>query len=384
MLTLWITACTPLSVGDSEVTHAPWNDPAVEVITESPDPADWIFTNQRVHQVEIQVDTTGIGALWASPYEYVQGEASFDGQPLGAVGVRLKGKIGSFRDLDHKSGFKIDINHFDPENRLAGLEQLTLNNAINDCSFMKENVAYEVYRAAGVPTPRTGYAWVTLNGEPYGLYTLVETPDDRFLGRVFEEPDGNLYDGKYVWYGGSNYVLLDFHPSLAPYFELEEGTLQEGNADLQAIIDQVDAAVGTLDYYEDTQGVIDWDQQHRFMAAEQWVGHIDGYSMNTNNYRLYVDPARDGRVVWVPWDIDHGFTYDYQWGKSWDAPQGRVSYWCMYSEACREQTGLASAWLVEQVDERVLLDRIEQNEDLIRPYIDEDPRRECSAGDFPS
>ncbi len=380
-------ACTPISVPltpDTGKASEEWIPPTVEVLPESPEKDRWIFNTQTVHQIEVQVDAEGIESLYASPFQYVQGTATFDGIDLGVIGLRLKGKIGSYVDLDGKSAFKIDLNRYEEGKRFEGLEQFTLNNSVVDCSYMKENLGYHVYRAAGIPASRTGYAWVTLNGESYGLYVLVETPDDRFLKRHFAEPDGNLYDGKYVWFGGWDYFKLDFQPDLAPYFELEEGT-DISRGDINTLADVVDQAVGTAEYYDLTAPLLNWDRQHRQVAVAQWIGHIDGYSMNQNNYRVYFDPEDDRRAMIIPWDLDYAFLRDYQWNKSWETPPGRLTYWCMADERCREAQREAAVWVLESViDEDELLDLIDDTRDVIEPYMEDDPRRECRQQDFSS
>src|SRR6185436_17476366 len=58
-------------------------------------------------------------------------------------------------------------------------------------------LGYEVYRAAGVPAPRLAHVEVWVNGELWGVYQNVETPNRRFLSRWFEDNDGMMYEGAY-------------------------------------------------------------------------------------------------------------------------------------------------------------------------------------------
>ena len=352
----------------------------MESIEHSADPADWIFNQETVHSIELFVDDDGIASLYAEPNVYVEGSATFDGSDLGVVGIRLKGRIGSFRTLDQKAGFKVDLNRYEPEKRFHGLEALTLQNSVVDCSWMKEQLGYRVYRDAGVRASRTGWTEVRLNGELYGLYNLVETTDDRFLKRQFEEPDGNLYDGKYLWYGGYNYTLLDFHPDLVEYFQLEEGL--NPRDDINAMADVVQAAASGGDFYADTQDVINWERQHRQVAVAQWIGHVDGYSMNQNNYRVYFDPGDDLRAVIVPWDLDYAFLKAGAWGMDWNSPRGLLTSYCRADEDCWDAQRDAMAWLLEEViDERAYVDLLEDGADLIENYVETDPRKECGMSD---
>ena len=110
---------------------------------------------------------------------------TYDGVVLPSSGIRKKGFIGSRRDLFDKTGFTIDFHEFVREQRLLGLKKLTLNNAVQDPSFLHEHLAYEIFRRAGLPAPQTAHALVTFNGEPFGLYVVKESVDGEFLDRNF-------------------------------------------------------------------------------------------------------------------------------------------------------------------------------------------------------
>ena len=101
------------------------------------------------------------------------------------VGVRLKGH-GSFRPLPGKAAFKFKLNWVSGQ-KLLGLKKMTLNNMAQDPSRIHELLAYTLHRAAGVPASRSGFTFVTLNGEDYGLYSNIETYDDVSLGKLLGE-----------------------------------------------------------------------------------------------------------------------------------------------------------------------------------------------------
>ncbi len=384
----WFLACTSSTPADdpgADDTALAWPEVPVESVPGLSDEADWIFTHRRVHDVDIRLSDQAIASLWEDRSVHVEGDLAFDNEVISSVGVRLKGRIGSFRELSGKSSFKIDLNRFVADQRFYGLESLTLNNAVVDCSYSKEHLAYRVIREAGLPGSRAGYAWVTVNDEPYGLYVLVETQDDRFLTRTFEDPGGPLYDGKYLWdWRTETYTLLDLETDLAPLFQQEEGPDVE-HADLLGLTTTLDEVEGDSDFYERMGEVVDWDRQHRAVAVDQWVGHLDGYSMNTNNYRVYFDPGAGGRAVIVPWDLDYGFLKASWWGMNWRTPRGRLTEACWDDEACSEAQGVAVQWLLDEViDEQAYEEMVEEIHETIDAYVDEDPRRECSTSEVRS
>ncbi|HNC98714.1 MAG TPA: CotH kinase family protein, partial [Myxococcota bacterium] len=336
---LWLLACydpTPFPIEASSLDSSPVvplpfsSEEALEGPEERADA--WIFSNDIVHQIEIHLGDAGRSALDADPRTDAAAEVWYDGEPMGTVGLRLRGKIGSFRTLAGKPKFQIDLNQFVPEQRFYGLEGLSLNNLVVDCSAIKEPIAYRIFEEAGVPSLRTAYAQVTLDGVYYGLYLVVETPDDRYLDRVFEHPEGNLYDGKYVWYGGYNYTLLDFRTELVELYQLEEGT-DVGHADLQALTTAVETNWGTDNFMLGLTPYLRWDEYLMELAVEQLVGHNDGYALNTNNYRIYFDPS-NGRAQMLPWDFDYAFLVDSSWGMSWSTPRGLLASGCYADPLC--------------------------------------------------
>ena len=367
------------TVDETVVSDSGQTDPPPEVTGESIGEQvmedDWIFSHDTIHEVEITLPQASIDALYADPYTYTEAGVTFDGEAVSPVGVRLRGKIGSFRQLSGKPKFKIDFNQFISDQRFYGLETLSLNNSIVDCSYLKEHIGYALFEAAGVPASRTGVARVSVNGAPYGLYTIIEVPDDRFLTRHYTDPDGNLYDGKYVWYGEYNYTLLDFGDGVDTLFQLEEGT-DVAHADVMAVSAAMAAHAGTPDWYASMGDLVDWDVLHRAWAVEQWIGQNDGYGLNTNNYRIYFDPS-DGRADIIPWDLDYTFLYDWEWSRSWGSPAGNLMYYCIIDATCAAAQQAVVAEVAAAAEEAALVDLFDRLAVLIDDDARSDPRREC-------
>ena len=369
----------PPSVEDTaeEVDEAPAEPPVdVDVIEDQELDDSWIFSHELIHEIELVLSDASVASLGTDPYTYVEGSVSIDGVLLDPVGVRLRGKIGSFRDLSGKPKFKIDFNQYVEDQRFWGHETLSLNNSIVDCSYVKETIGYRLFEAAGVPASRTGYATVSVNGAPYGLYVLVEVPDDRWLRRHYLDPTGRLYDGKYVWYGGSSYQLLDFGNGVDTLYQLEEGE-DIAHADIIAVSDTLAAAWGQGDFEGDMASVLNWDRHHRMWAVEQWIGQNDGYSLNTNNYRVYFDPL-DGLADLIPWDLDYSFLYDSDWGLSWWSTRGNITYGCLQDAACVASHQAVTAEVLDAIVDADPLAHFDSLVELIEDEVAADPRRECS------
>jgi hypothetical protein len=300
------------------------------------DDGDFLFAGQTL-DVEITLDDAAIASLAAAPDAYVPGTFAFNGDSWQA-GVRLKGSR-SFRDLSEKAAFKIDFAEYDPEQRFYGFKRLTLNNMIQDATMSSEHVSYYLHGLLGHPAPRHGYARVTVNGEWFGLYGLVEGVDDDFLERHWPDDDeGNLYEGGY---GG------DFNEGCAALFEQKEGgdtTL----ADLEAVIDAVEASTpetfaDVLATYFDPDALLDvW-------AVELVSSNADAYTTLGNNFFVYRAPS-DGGWTMIPWGTDQAFVG----GEGlYDGLGGALAERCLASTACKARldarvANLLSVW--EQSD----------------------------------
>jgi hypothetical protein len=337
----------------------------------------WIFTHDVIHEIDLTLGPAAVDALLIDPDAYVQADFEMDGIALGQVGMRLRGKIGSFRALTGKPKIKIDFNRFVPDQRFYGLEALALNNAVVDCGYLREPIAYSVFEAAGAPASRTGFSVVRVNGQPYGLYIVVEVPDDRFLRRSFAYPEGNLYDGKYVWYGGYSYTLLDFGRGVDHLFGLEEGP-GAGAGEIADISGAMLRAWSSTDFYGDMDSVIDWDATLLMLAAEQYVGQNDGYAMNTNNYRVYFDPE-DGKAELLPWDMDYSSLQDYEWGRAWSSPTGQLAWRCRTDTNCRAAWKTAAEQVTNAADTLDIQGDINTLSTFLSAEALADPRRECST-----
>jgi hypothetical protein len=375
-IALSLAACSPASIelgeDSTQGSHTGTTPPTeagfeaeIEEVTgvDTETLSEWIYDPEVMHHLDITMSQDSLIALYSESEAYnstywVEADITYDGEAVEQVGVRLKGRWGSWRNVDAKAAFKIDFNRYVDGQVFHGLKGLTLNNMVIDYSYMHERLAYEVYEVMGVPSPRNAYTWVTLNGTDYGLYLNVETADDVYI----------------MWNDGS-YTVLDFYTSLAMYFEQEEGE-DIGSADLIGVAEMLDENEGSSTFYEDSSVLIDWEYHQRQMACEMWTGQIDGYSLNQNNYLVYFNPE-DGRASVLPWDHDYAFLHASAWGFSWRSPRGRLSENCVASPACREALQEQIIAVNEAVEDLDLSSQIEEINTLIWPYIQADPRKEA-------
>jgi spore coat protein CotH len=253
-----------------------------------------LYDPERLPRFDIELPAESIAALDADPDTYVTAGFRYGTETLPNVGIRIKGE-GSRRTLEEKAAFKLKFDEFVDDQVFRGLRRLTLNNMVEDPSFLAERLAYHVFRAAGLPAPRCNNALVYVNGDFYGVYANVEAEDKTFLRRWFESDEGNLYEEGQT----------DFVPGAEAAFDLETNETQNDRTDLANLIDVFQTAEPDT-FLEDLGVALDTAHFLRFTAAELVVNQWDMYSYTMfypNNFRLYSDPTTS-RFVFLPWGMD--------------------------------------------------------------------------------
>ncbi|MFM2096140.1 MAG: hypothetical protein RIS70_3264, partial [Planctomycetota bacterium] len=120
--------------------------------------------------------------LRENPRRYVRaGLRENENDSFPAVGLKLKGAAGSFRDFDDKPAMTIKMSRFEDSLRFHGMDKWHLNNSVQDESYLCELVASQICREAGIPAPRVAHARVWLNDRDLGFYVIKEGFDEVFL-----------------------------------------------------------------------------------------------------------------------------------------------------------------------------------------------------------
>lgn len=332
------------------------------------DAAAWMFDPGVIARIDLVLSADALAALDAEPDEYVPATftLAYEDRRYGpwTVSLRLKGGIGSFRPLTGKPGFKLK---FPAGARPDGLKKLTLNSMVQDGSKVREAVSYELFRAMDVAAPRTGYATVTLNGEPYGLYLNVETLDAVGLSRWYPTTQ-HLYEGGY------GYLTNPLDP-FDDHYEVDEGD-DDDRADLAGLLATAqDLSPG---WYARMAAVADLEQMTRMWATEAYVGHWDGYTgALVSNYYLHADD--DGRFTMLPWGTDQTLAIRTPLGD--DSPLHVLLNGCVQDPICDALYGDALATVTSVARRARLARRAGAIEREIRAAIAADPRLEHTPAD---
>ncbi len=367
---LWVLAACDTSGGVLPGPLVPQWGPAPDLgagpPSGVPEDQEQLFQTDSIQRIDLALPTASWEGLTVEPRTYVPGSVGWRTTWKGSVGVRIKGYLGSFRAVGGRSAWRVSFDHYLPGQRLDGLEGFALNNMVQDPSKLHEWLGYHLYRGMDVPAPRLNHAWLRVDGEPWGLYLVVETSDDPFIERWFTDDEGNLYDNQHP---------CEMVPGDAPCFEVDEVGLNTPREDLEALIEAVNAPPGP-DWLPRRAERLDVRRFVAMMAVDAILGHWDGYMYNLNNFRIYCDTG--GLCTFMPWGIDQ------TWNGGWSPFDtiGTLSQRCAQDAVCRGMIHRAMADAILLWREIPLTRWAEDRYDLIRPFLYADPRLEHSTLDF--
>jgi len=251
------------------------------------------FSNVVVYRIQIQIAPEDLARLRKDQHRFVRATVKEGGKTYEDVGVHLKGSAGSFRPIDDpKPGFTLSFSKFVEERKFHGTRKIHLNNCVQDGSYVNENLAGELFRAAGVPAARVTYALVEVNGRKMGLYVVKEGITKDFLAPYFKKTSGNLYDME----GGRE---------VTEQMKRESGGGPLDWADLKALAAAAQEPDPTQ-RWQRLDRLLDLDRFLSFMAMEMITCHWDGYCIGRNNFRIYHDMDTD-KLVFLPHGMDQMF-----------------------------------------------------------------------------
>jgi hypothetical protein len=233
------------------------------------------------------------------------------------VGVKKKSFCGSIHS--DKPCLHIDFGKFrgatvSQAEALIGTRYITLNNSIQDRSYIRQPLGYTLLAMAGLPHSRCNFVRVFVNGKPVGegvggvnspgIYVNAEPIMTRYIERNFNgNMQGNLYEIEHN---------DDFVKERLDFIAVEDLSKFDNKADLK-FADQHIAAHGIAGAAQ----MLDLEQFIKLHAMEFYLKHWDGYADNTNNTYIYNDvtavemPGVDNvKFKLIPWGIDQTFQPD--------------------------------------------------------------------------
>lgn len=174
-----------------------------------------LFDTSSVHTIDIVMDEWEDFLETCENEEYAACSVVIDGEAYKNVGIRAKGNT-SLSSVaaygNNRYSFKIEFDQYDSTKSYYGLDKISLNNIIQDNTYMKDYLCYQMMGAFGVPSSLCSYVYITVNGEDWGLYLAVEGVEESFLQRNYGSDYGELYKPDSTDMGGGRGNGAGFDP----------------------------------------------------------------------------------------------------------------------------------------------------------------------------
>ena len=172
-----------------------------------------LFDTGRVHTLDIVMDDWEGFIDTCESEEYSPCSVVIDNEAYKNIAIRAKGNtsLSTVSQLgSSRYSFKLEFDHYEAGKSYHGLDKLCLNNIIQDNTYMKDYLTYQLMAGFGVKAPLCSYVWITVNGEDWGLYLAVEGVEDGFLRRNYGQDAGALYKPDSMDFGGGRGNGRDF------------------------------------------------------------------------------------------------------------------------------------------------------------------------------
>ena len=395
-----------------------------------------LFDETVVHTIDIVIDDWDSFLSTCQSEEYSMCSVLIDGEAYTNVGIRGKGNtsLSTVSSMDSsRYSFKIEFDQYDSNKSYYGLDKLCLNNIIQDNTYMKDFLVYQMMEEFGVNAPLCSYVYITVNGEDWGLYLAVEGVEDSFLQRNYGSDYGELYKPDSMSFGGGrgngkefNMEDMDFSQFKAPDRENmpqggempgKGGGFGMGSADakLQYIDDDASsysnifnnaktdisdadaarliASLKALSTGESVESVVDIEEVLRYFVVHNFVVNGDSYTGSMiHNYYLYEE---GGQLSMIPWDYNLAFgTFQSNDAEgavndpidspvSGDMEDRPMVNWIFESE---EYTKAYHGYFAEFIEKFFtngeFVELVDFTANLIAPYVEKDPTKFCTYEEF--
>jgi hypothetical protein len=249
-----------------------------------------------------------IGGNDEDRYPKVHASIDLAGASFADVQARYKGNATYMASRNQlKRSLKIDLNKFVKGQKIATVTELNLHSSVMDPSWMNEALSYELYREAGVPSPRTTYAqvWLRVPGQHdnqyLGLYNLVENVDKHFLDEHYASP-GALFKPEHTE------LFADLGDDFSAYEKAYDPKTSVSTKQKERFIEFVNLLnkANDAEFAAKAAEYLDLDELARYFAVTVWIAAMDSPLAMDHNYYLYLD-AQTMKFQIIPWDLDLAF-----------------------------------------------------------------------------
>jgi uncharacterized protein (TIGR03437 family) len=259
------------------------------------------FNDQKLQDVQVRMAATDWQSLKDKYLEntYYKVEFEWNGLVVKDVGIRSRGS-GSRNAIKPAIGF--DFTKYNKTQRFLDLRALTLRNFVQDPSLVHERLAQKLFHRMGLPSSRTAYLRLFINGDYVGLYLGVEPLDERFLRTHLGDENGYLYE---LAATGYEFADLGDDPSVyARYFDPKTHSSDPQFSKLAEWIRAMNNS-SDADFAKQMAKYVDVQEFLTHVAIDQTTGDWDSTLSTDGMTNIYLARRSDSSTfVFVTWDKD--------------------------------------------------------------------------------
>lgn len=364
---------------------------------------DILFNKNSVSEIKIYFDNPNWDSFLDSVKavkgkERLPASIVINGNKLDSIGIRFKGNS-SYNKFYKKNPLNIKLDAF-VKQKYNGMDKLFLSNIFKDPSAIREVLAYEIAREFMI-APEAGFAEVYINDSLLGLYTCVEPIDKEFIKKHFgikKNPffkcDRNFNIQPHGCRPGIDpTLLLGFDTDSICYMNSYEIKSKHGWKQLLKLLNYLwynnDS---TSEFYKKIEEVLDIESALKMLAFDNLLVNLDSYLGSGHNYYIFQDTL--GKFHTLLWDLNESFgtyNYGYQFNKLAETDPlifsnnkykplisvllNNPKYKTRYFEIYKEMYDFL-------FEDNFLINRANELNQLIAPYINKDPYFYYSEYDF--
>ena len=271
--------------------------------------SEWMRPDGRPQLRNPKAARAGIAGVFGLDFPWSRADLELGGVWFTNAGLRFKGN-GTFLSAlqTYKRPFKVDLNKHETNQTVAGRTLLNFGNLSADQSCLSDALAYEFFRDAGVPAPRTAFARTFLSIDNkfaerlLGLYVWVENPDAAWADDTFGVKGVALF--KPV----THELFADLGGDWKSYDAIYDPKTKTTERQQQRVIEvaKLVTHASEADFAKRIGELFDLAECARFLASEVMLAHYDGILAQGQNFLIYLDPRAD-KFGLIPWDLDHSW-----------------------------------------------------------------------------
>ena len=396
-----------------------------------------LFDTSKVHTINIEMDDWQGFLDTCTNEEYETCSVEIDSEVLSNVAIRAKGNTSLTQVESYgndRYSFKIEFDHYDDSINYKGLDKLCLNNIIQDNTYMKDYLTYQMMGYFGVDAPICSFVNITVNGENWGLYLAVEAVEESFLERNYGNDYGELYKPDSTGNMGGGGEKPDDIGERPTNFPTEQGEMPEmpqqmngdrgggrsmGSDDVSLIYtdnsydsytnifdnaktditdadkDRLIDALKQLNENSNIDEVVNVEEVIRYFVVHNFVCNFDSYTGSMiHNYYLY---EQDGKMSMIPWDYNLAFggfesnsnstsmvNYPIDTPVSGGDVESRpMLAWIFADETYTElYHAYFAQFISDYFDSGYFEQMIDDVKALIEPYVEQDKTKFCTYEEF--